>query len=225
MADDRRKPGNRKAGAARRRPRPVGQHDHDAGKMVWKPGNLVIPAPAALVSCMGRDGKSNLITVAWCGNVNSSPPMLSISVRPIRHSHAILVESGEFVVNIPAVQQAQAVDYCGVVSGRDIDKFASTGLTPAPAGKVACPLVAECPVNISCRIEQRHSLGSHDLFLAMVEEVAVDSRLMDASGRFLVERANFLCYAHGFYFSLGSRQGHFGWSVRKRGIGRKTERK
>lgn len=188
----------------------------ERAKTIWKPGNLVLPAPAALVSCQAPGEKPNLITIAWCGNINSNPPMLSISVQPIRHSHGILAATGEFVLNIPSRAQAWAVDYCGVVSGRSVDKFAETKLTPLAVEGLACPAVAECPVNISCRITDTLSLGSHDMFLARVEQVSVDASLFDASGRFLIERADLLCYAHGFYFSLGSRQGHFGWSVRKK---------
>lgn len=185
-------------------------------KTRWKAGNLVVPAPAALVSCRIPGQRPNLITVAWCGNINSEPPMLSISVRPTRFSHAIIAASGEFVVNIPSVAQAKAVDYCGVASGRDVDKFAATGLTPYGEDAALCPAVAECPISICCRVRQTIPLGSHDLFLADISEVLVEESLMDASGRFRLERAAPLCYAHGHYYSLGARQGHFGWSVRKR---------
>ena len=185
-------------------------------KTVWKPGNLVLPAPAALVSCQAPGERPNMLTVAWCGNVNSAPPMLSVSIQPTRHSYGIIDGTGEFVVNIPALGQAKAVDYCGVASGRDVDKFAATGLTPCAVGGVSCPGVEECPVNIACRVTERHALGSHVMFLARVEEVAVDSSLMDKTGRFRIEQANLLCYAHGYYFALGARQGHFGWSVRKK---------
>lgn len=187
-------------------------------KEVWKAGNMVAPAPAALVSCRRGDERPNLITVAWCGNVNSDPPMLSVSIRPSRHSHAIIEETGEFVVNIPSVDQGRAVDYCGVVSGRDVDKFAETGLTPLAMAAVACPGVEECPVNIACRVERTVPLGSHVMFLATVLEVAADSRLMDGKGGFKLERAGVLCYAHGHYFGLGKRLGHFGWSVRKKPV-------
>ena len=183
---------------------------------MWKPGNMVVPAPAALVSCQAGDGRPNLITIAWCGNINSTPPMLSISVQKIRHSYGIIEESGEFVVNLPSLAQARAVDYCGVVSGREVDKFAATGLTPAVMAEVGCPGVAECPINISCRVSQRVELGSHVLYLALVREVAVASRLLDGKGRFCLEKADLLCYAHGHYFALGERRGFFGWSVRKK---------
>lgn len=188
----------------------------------WKPGNLVVPAPAALVSCQSPEGPPNLMTVAWCGNINSEPPMLAVSIRPGRHSHAIIRETGEFVLNIPSVALARAVDYCGVVSGRDVDKFEAMGLTPVAARGVACPAVTECPIAIACRVTERLPMGSHDLFLAKVVDVAVHADLVDADGRFRLEEANLLCYAHGHYFSLGDRLGYFGWSVRKRKNARKV---
>lgn len=185
-------------------------------KMVWKPGNLVVPAPAALVSCQRPGERPNMLTIAWCGNINSNPPMLSISVQPIRYSHGILVDTGKFVVNLPTRGIARAVDYCGVVSGREVDKWASTGLTPCEVEAVSCPGVAECPINIACRVTERISLGSHDLFLAKVEGMSVNASLVDKTGCFRLEKADLLCYAHGHYFTLGERQGYFGWSVRKR---------
>lgn len=178
---------------------------------------MVAPAPAALISCQRPGERPNLITLAWCGNINSDPPMLSISVRTSRHSHAIIAETGEFVLNIPSSAQARAVDYCGVVSGRDMDKFAAAGLTPVPLAALSCPAVAECPIAIACRVVARHDLGSHDMFLATVEEVSVHKDLVDRNGKFLIEKASPLCYAHGHYFALGRRLGHFGWSVRKKG--------
>jgi flavin reductase (DIM6/NTAB) family NADH-FMN oxidoreductase RutF len=142
--------------------------------------------------------------------------MLSISVRSERHSHTLISETGEFVVNLPGRKMARAVDYCGVVSGRDADKWAECGLTPLAMGNVACPCVAEAPVNIGCRVTQTIRLGSHDMFLATVEEVVVDAKLIDAGGKFLLEKANLLCYAHGGYYTLGERKGFFGWSIQKK---------
>lgn len=185
-------------------------------KTRWKPGNLVVPAPAALVSCRGADGKANLLTIAWCGNINSDPPMLSISVRPSRLSHALIAKTGEFVVNLPAKKHARAVDYCGVTSGRDADKWADCSLTPLPMEQVGCPGVAEMPINIGCAVVQTISLGSHDMFLANVVEVAVNEALVDSKGKFLLEKANLLAYAHGAYYTLGERKGFFGWSIRKK---------
>jgi flavin reductase (DIM6/NTAB) family NADH-FMN oxidoreductase RutF len=186
-------------------------------KQSWKPGNMLFPVPAVLVSCGGSgEWKPNLITIAWAGTVCTNPPMLSISVRPERHSFDILKQTGEFVVNLPTVKQAHATDWCGVVSGRDHDKFKKTGLTPAPALTVNCPIVAECPVNIECRVVQTLELGSHVLFLAEVVAVQVSENLIDANGKLLLEDAGLLTYVHGAYFSLGNDLGHFGFSVRKK---------
>ncbi len=185
-------------------------------KTRWKPGNLVVPAPAALISCLSEGKAANLITLAWCGNINSDPAMLSISVRPSRYSYDMLVESGEFVVNLPSSDMAWAVDYCGVVSGRDVDKWEETGLTPFAMDGVACPGVEEAPINIACRATQRISLGSHDMFLAEILGVSVSSHLLDKSGKFRLDKADILCFAHGDYYELGKKKGHFGWSVRKK---------
>ena len=187
-------------------------------KTRWKPGNLVLPAPAALVSCVDGAGRSNLITIAWCGNINTNPAMLSISVMPSRFSHAMLKETGEFVVNLPSRTLARAVDFCGVTSGRDTDKWTACGLTPLRMEGIACPGVAEMPVNIACKVTQSLSLGSHDMFLATVENIAVTAELIDRNGRFALEKADLLCYAHGHYFVLGEQRGFFGYSIRKKKI-------
>ena len=186
-------------------------------KLAWKPANLLAPVPAVLVSCGGTKGTTaNLITIAWTGSICSDPVMLSIAVRPERHSHGILTASGEFVVNLPSVAQARAVDRCGMVSGRTVDKFAETGLTPDAALAVGCPIVRECPVNIECRVRRTLELGSHTLFLAEVLAVQVDAALVDAKGRLRLEKAGLLAFAHGEYFALGRSLGRFGFSVRKR---------
>ena len=186
-------------------------------KASWKPGNVLSPAPAVLVSCGGtQEWKPNLITIAWAGNICSDPPMLSISVRPERHSHGIITAEREFVVNVPSLRQARAVDWCGVVSGRDVDKFAATGLTPAPALKVQAPIVRECPLNIECRVRKSLPLGSHTLFLAEVVAVQVSTALIDAKGRLDLEKEGLLAFAHGWYYALGHCIGPFGFSVRKR---------
>lgn len=187
-----------------------------AAKTSWKPGNLVVPAPAALVSCKDKNGKANLITVAWCGNINSDPPMLSISIRPERHSHHMIMETGVFVVNLPGSDLGKAVDYCGVVSGRDVDKWEEAGLTPFTMEKTECPAVAETPINIGCRLTRTIELGSHDMFLGIVEEIEVSSKFIDGKGKFQLDKAGLLCYAHGDYYNLGKKGGHFGWSIRKK---------
>jgi flavin reductase (DIM6/NTAB) family NADH-FMN oxidoreductase RutF len=196
--------------------------DTRTGKQSWKAGNMLMPLPVVLVSCGGtEEWKPNLITIAWIGSVCTDPPMLSISVKPGRHSHGIISSTREFVVNVPSLDHAKAVDQCGVVSGRDADKFALTGLTPGRALKVGCPIVDECPLNIECRIRKSFGLGSHTLFLAEVVAVQVTAGLVDAKGRLRVEKAGLLSFAHGHYFSLGRHAGHFGFSVRKRKSGKR----
>jgi flavin reductase (DIM6/NTAB) family NADH-FMN oxidoreductase RutF len=186
------------------------------GKKSWKPGNMLSPVPVVLVSCGGvRQWKPNLITIAWIGSVCSDPPMLSISVRPERYSHDIIKTTGEFVVNVPSADQAKTTDWCGVVSGRDTDKFSAAGLTPAPAVKVGCPIVAECPLNIECRVKKNLPLGSHTLFLAQVVAVQVSAGLVDHRGRLNLQPAGLIAFAHGHYYALGRHLGHFGFSVRK----------
>jgi flavin reductase (DIM6/NTAB) family NADH-FMN oxidoreductase RutF len=178
---------------------------------------MLAPVPVVLVSCGGTKGtKPNLITIAWVGSVCSDPPMLSIAVRPERHSHAILKTTGEFVVNVPSADQAKWTDWCGVISGRDVDKFAGTGLTPAAGRKIGCPIVLECPLNIECRIRKSLELGSHTLFLAEVVAVQVSSELVDSRGRLDLRKAGLMAFAHGHYFALGRHLGHFGFSVKKR---------
>ncbi len=187
-------------------------------KLAWKPGNVLAPVPAVLVSCgdAAREVRPNLITLAWVGSVCSEPPMLSISVRPDRHSYQIIRSTGEFVVNLPSEAQVKVTDWCGVASGRTVDKFAETGLTAAPALKVGCPIVLECPVNIECRVRKTLELGSHTLFVAEVVAVQVAGELVDQRGKLHLEKAGLLAFAHGEYFALGKRLGGFGFSVRKR---------
>jgi len=186
-------------------------------KQSWKPGNVLSPGPPVLVSCGGTQGwKPNLITIAWAGNVCSDPPMLSISVRPERYSFEIIRTTHEFVVNVPSLKQARAVDWCGMVSGRSEDKFAGAGLTPALAQKVHPPIVLECPLNIECRVKESLELGSHTMFVAEVVAVQVSADLVDGKGRLRLEKCGLLAFAHGEYFVLGRRIGKFGFSVRKR---------
>lgn len=195
---------------------PKSRQPLDHAKTTWKPGNLVMPVPAALASCCLPGEKPNLITLAWTGNINSEPPMLFVSIRPSRHSYDIVKATGEFVLNIPAASQSREVDYCGVASGRDVDKFAETGFTPVAVPGVSCPAVAECPVNISCKVTDSKLLGSHEMFLARIEAVTVTSSLIDRTGKFRIEKTDALAYAHGTYFSLGKVLGTFGYSVRRK---------
>jgi flavin reductase (DIM6/NTAB) family NADH-FMN oxidoreductase RutF len=191
-------------------------------KLAWKPGNLLAPVPAVLVSCGGfGEWRANLITIAWTGSICSDPVMLSIAVRPERYSYEIIRKSREFAVNLPTGKQAKALDWCGMVSGRRFDKFAKTGLTPAPALGVKCPIVAECPINIECRVEKTLELGSHTLFLAEVAAVQVSAALVDPKGKLRLDKAGLLAFAHGEYFALGPSLGRFGFSVRKAGLGRR----
>lgn len=184
-------------------------------KLIWKPGNLIAPVPAAMVSC-GTMEKPNIITIAWTGNVSSSPAKVSISVRPERYSYGLIKESCEFVLNLTTAALVRAADFCGVRSGREVDKFAQLGLTPLPAREVACPLVGESPVNLECRVCDVIPLGSHDLFLADVLAVHVEEELVDDHGRLRMDQCHLAAYAHGEYFALGKKVGSFGFSVRKK---------
>ena len=186
-------------------------------KQVWKPGTLLMPVPVVLVSCGG--GKSgytpNIITLAWAGTVCSDPAMLSISIRKERYSYEIISATREFVVNLPTGKQAKITDWCGMKSGRDIDKFAETRLTPLPATQVKCPLIADCPINIECKVVKIIPLGSHDLFIAKIAAVNISDKLLDRRGKLNIEHADLLAYAHSEYRTLGRRVGAFGFSVRK----------
>jgi flavin reductase (DIM6/NTAB) family NADH-FMN oxidoreductase RutF len=186
-------------------------------KKSWKPGNVLAPVPVVLVTCGGGgEVKSNIITIAWTGSVCSDPPMLSISVRPERYSYGIIQATGEFVVNVPNRRQARVTDWCGMVSGSRVDKFTETGLTAAPALQVKCPIILECPINIECRVRQTVPLGTHTLFLAEVLAVQVTSSLLDAKGKFRLDKAGLLAYGLGQYFAVSPEIGSFGFSVRKR---------
>lgn len=190
-------------------------------KEVWKPGNMLYPVPAVMVSCQRPGEKPNIITVAWAGTVCSSPAMVSISVRHERYSYDIIRESGVFVINLVTKELTFAADYCGVRSGRDVDKFQEMKLTPAASRSVAAPGIQESPVNIECRVTQVIPLGSHDLFLAEVLGVSVDRAYVDQDGKFHLNRAGLTAYSHGEYFELGKKIGSFGYSVRKNHTRRK----
>ncbi len=186
------------------------------GKELWKPGNMLYPLPVVMVSLADRDGHPNIITLAWVGTVCTNPPMVSISVRPERYSYPILKETGEFVINLTTKELAFATDYCGVKSGRDVDKFKEMGLTPIPAKEVAAPMIQESPVNIECKVRQILPLGSHDMFLADVVAVHADEKYMDGNRKFHLEQAEPIIYSHGSYFGCGELLGTFGYSVKKR---------
>ena len=184
-------------------------------KLQWKPGTLLAPAPPALVSC-GTMEEHNVLTAAWTGIVNSEPPMTYVSIRPQRHSHSIIKEKGEFVINLPTEAIVKATDLCGVKSGRDVDKFALAGLTAEPSNLVAAPGIAECPISLECKVREVTRLGSHDMFLADIVAVDVDPKYVDEKGALHMEKAGLLAYAHVAYFGLGKQLGTFGFSVRKK---------
>ena len=185
-------------------------------KQEWRPGNMLYPVPAVMVSCQRENEKPNIITVAWAGTICSDPVMLSISVRKERYSHRIISETKEFVVNLTTKDLCRATDYCGVRSGRDVDKFKEMNLTPQKSSKINAPAIAESPVNIECKVVNVIELGSHDMFIAKVEGVHVDEKLLDDKGRLRLEDANLLAYSHGEYFELGEKIGKFGFSVAKK---------
>ena len=182
-------------------------------KQEWKPGNMLYPVPAVMVSCQRKGEKPNIITVAWAGTICSDPVMLSISVRKERYSHSIIKETKEFVVNITTKDTCFATDYCGVKSGRYVDKFKEMRLTPQAASKVSAPLIDECPVNIECRVVDIKELGSHDMFIAEVVAVHADEAYMDERGKFDLAKAEPIAYSHGEYYTLGEKVGKFGYSV------------
>ena len=184
-------------------------------KQLWKPSTLLNPVPVVMVTSADRDGKPNIITLAWAGTVNSEPPMLSISVRKERYSYNLIKEKGQFVVNLTTEKLTYATDICGVKSGRDTDKFQLLGLTPEKASKVDVPMIAESPVNLECVVKNVMELGSHDLFIAEIVGVNVDDALLDEKGRMHLEKAGLICYSHGNYWSLGKSLGYFGYSVTK----------
>lgn len=186
------------------------------GKQKWKPGNMLYPLPAVLVTVKGRNGRENVFTAAWAGTVCTNPPMVSISVRPERFSHSMILETGEFVINLTTEDMARAVDYCGVKSGRDVDKFKVLGLEREPASEVAPPMIKNSPVCIECKVAEVKHLGSHDLFLANVAAVYAEEKYMDAKGRFHLGEAKMLAYSHGEYYGLGKKLGSFGYSVRRK---------
>lgn len=185
-------------------------------KQVWKPGNMVYPVPAVMVSVADKSGKTNILTVAWTGTICSDPAMLYISVRPERYSYHMIEETKEFVVNLTTNKLAKATDYCGVRSGRDVDKWKEAHLTPEKAQQISAPLIRECPVNIECKVVDIKKLGSHVMFLAKVVAVNVDTEYLNKSGKFDLNQTGLIAYSHGEYVELGRKLGTFGYSVRKR---------
>lgn len=185
-------------------------------KQSWKPGNMLYPVPAVMVSCQRENEKPNIITVAWAGTICTNPAMLSISVRPERYSYDIIKETKEFVVNLVTSDLVYATDYCGVKSGRDVDKFKEMKLHKSISKVVKAPGIEESPVNIECRVVEIKELGSHHMFIAEVVSVNIDDEYMDKTGKFNLNKAGLVSYSHGEYFELGKKLGKFGYSVAKK---------
>ena len=185
-------------------------------KQNWKPGNMLYPLPVVMVSCNRPGEIPNIITVAWAGTICSDPAMVSISVRKERYSHSIIEETGEFVINLVTKDLVKATDFCGVRSGRDMDKFKETGLTAEASEKVSAMRIAESPVNIECVVKEVKELGSHDMFIAEVVNVAINDEFMDEKGAFHLNDTDLVAYSHGEYFNLGEKLGKFGYSVQKK---------
>ncbi len=186
-------------------------------KVNWKPGNMVYPLPAVMVSCGKTPETQNIITISWTGTINTNPPMCYVSIRKERHSYDIIKSDKEFVINITTEDLAFATDWCGVKSGKDFDKFKEMKLTPSKASVVDVPIIEESPVNIECRVKDIIPLGSHDMFIAEIVAVTVDERYLDkTTDAFDLRQTNPIAYLHGNYYKLGEKIGKFGYSVRKR---------
>lgn len=185
-------------------------------KQNWKAGTVLYPVPVVMVSCGNMEGEKNIITVAWTGTINSDPPMTYISLRHCRYSYDIIKQSKEFVINLVTKKLAYACDYCGVKSGKDIDKFNEMNLTATKGTKVSSPIIYESPINIECVVKDIIPLGTHDMFLAEVVNVSVSEEYLDQSGKFHFNKTNPICYSHGCYYTLGEKLGSFGYSVKKK---------
>lgn len=186
-------------------------------KESWRPGTMIYPLPAVLVSCGADPEEWNVLTVAWTGTICSDPAMCYVSVRPERHSYYIIKRNMEFTINLTTAEMAKVTDWCGVRSGKDFDKWKETGLTPIPGEKVKSPTIEESPLSIECRVKTIVSLGTHDMFIAEVLNVRADERYMDPeTGRFSLEKSGIMVYCHGFYHQLGEVIGKFGFSVARK---------
>ena len=183
-------------------------------KVTWKPGTFLYPVPAVMVSC-GNMEKSNIITVAWTGILNTNPAMVYISVRPTRYSYNLIKESGEFVINLTTKDLAYATDWCGVKTGAKVDKFAEMHLTKEKAKFVKCPMIKESPVSVECKVKEIKELGSHHMFVAEVLAINADERYIDEKGAFDISKCDLIAYSNGNYYSLGKKIGRFGFSVQK----------
>ena len=183
-------------------------------KVTWKSGTFLYPLPAVMVSC-GTMEKSNIITVAWTGIINTNPAMVYISVRPTRHSYNIIKETGEFVINLTTQKLAYATDWCGVKTGAKVDKFKELKLTKEKAKFVKCPMIQESPVSVECKVKEIKELGSHHMFIAEVLAINADEQYIDEKGAFDIYKCELIAYANGGYYSLGKKLGKFGFSVQK----------
>jgi len=185
-------------------------------KQIWKPGNMIYPLPVVMISVCDKKGNDNIITVAWTGTICTNPPMVYISIRPERYSYDMIKESCEFVINLTTKELAYATDYCGVRSGRDVDKFKAMNLTRTKGEYVNCPMIEESPVNIECKVTEIKELGSHDMFIAEVLAVHAGEKYMDTKGKFHLSQSQPIVYSHGEYYDMGELLGTFGYSVRKK---------
>lgn len=195
-------------------------------KQFWKPGNMVYPLPAVMVSCQDEKGFANIITIAWTGTICTNPAMLYISVRPERYSYSIIKNTGESVINLTTKELIKAVDYCGVRSGRDVDKFKEMNLTAKKANQLNyAPIIEEAPVNIECKVKEIMPLGSHHMFIAEVVGVNIEDMYLNENGKFELNHSNLIIYSHGEYYGLGELLGSFGYSVRKKEATQKSKKR
>ena len=185
-------------------------------RQTWRAGTLLAPVPPALVSCGGGELPDNVLTVAWTGILNADPAKTYVSIRPLRFSHGLIRQNGEFVINVAPSKLVRSVDRAGVITGKDIDKFEACGLRRTPSVAVSCPTVADCPIALECKVTDVVSLGTHDMFIADIVAVTVDDSVIDEEGKLRIEKAGLMAYAHGTYFELGKKIGTFGFSVRKK---------
>lgn len=183
-------------------------------KVTWKPGTFLYPLPAVMVSC-GNMEKSNIVTVAWTGIINTDPAMVYISVRPTRHSYNMIKENGEFVINLTTKDLAYATDWCGVKTGEKVDKFKEMKLTKEKGKFVKCPMIKESPVSVECKVKEIRELGSHHMFVAEVLAINADEKYIDEKGAFDISKCDLIAYSNGNYYSLGKKIGRFGFSVQK----------
>ena len=200
----------------RKTPYNSSENNESLEREVWKGGNMLYPVPVVLIGVRGKNGEKNLFTVAWTGTICTNPPMVSISVRPERYSYQMLVDTGEFSLNLSNASLARAVDYCGVKSGRDTDKWKATSLTPVDGELIAAPLVGESPMSMECKIVEKKVLGSHTIFMAEVLRVHAAKRYMDYKNSFRLDKSNPIVYSHGEYYTLGKKVGSFGYSVKRK---------